>query len=284
MTTMIRENEPDLVSIITPPMLRTAVVEPAIAAGARAILIEKPLALTPSEAERLTAWGRDRLIAVNTQYAWMPHWQRFWPMLKNGDLGELRFLRASTQMNIMEQGPHVLDLALTAARLGGLPAPQWVFAAASGLERFGKLPVPKYTEAIVGLGEARLQLSAGPTAPPTGDPSSCFNIQCEIIGTRGRLHVPLTGGWSLWRDGHFETGPTGWPEDDQSAQPGLFTALRDAILQGNWREFPARVEAAKQVSDVMFACYASALNREVIKLPAELSDEVVSGLEILAGR
>src|SRR5215213_2815818 len=48
--------------------IRASIVEPAIEAGARALLIEKPLALTPSEARRLVDLGRDRLIAVNTQY------------------------------------------------------------------------------------------------------------------------------------------------------------------------------------------------------------------------
>src|SRR5215213_9759961 len=106
----IRAEQPDLVDIVTPPTLRAAIVEPAIAAGARALLIEKPIALTPSEMRRLVELGHDRLIAVNTQYQWMPHWQRIWQLLREQQLGEIRMIRASTGCNILEQGPHILDL------------------------------------------------------------------------------------------------------------------------------------------------------------------------------
>jgi hypothetical protein len=129
MAEAIRAEQPDLVDIVTPPTIRAAIVEPAIAAGARALLIEKPLALTPSESRRLVELGRERLIAVNTQYQWMPHWQRFFWLLKERALGEVRLLRASTRCNILEQGPHIIDLALTAAARAGLPAPEWALAA-----------------------------------------------------------------------------------------------------------------------------------------------------------
>ena len=94
MQEMIHQEQPELVDIITPPTLRAQIVDPALAAGAPAILIEKPLALMPSEARLLVDWGRERLIAVNTQYQWMPHWQRFWPLLAERALGEVRLLRA----------------------------------------------------------------------------------------------------------------------------------------------------------------------------------------------
>src|SRR5262249_5121993 len=63
MAEAIRDEQPELVDIVTPPTIRAAIVEPAIAAGAPALLIEKPLALTPSESRRLAELGRDRLIA-----------------------------------------------------------------------------------------------------------------------------------------------------------------------------------------------------------------------------
>src|SRR6185436_10771457 len=126
MAEAIRAEQPELVDIVTPPTVRAAIVEPAIAAGAAALLIEKPLALTPSETRRLAELGRDRLIAVNTQYQWMPHWQRFWHLLAEGGLGRVRLLRASTRCNILEQGPHIIDLALKAAACAGLPNPEWV--------------------------------------------------------------------------------------------------------------------------------------------------------------
>src|SRR5262245_10212837 len=282
MAEAIRAEQPDLVDIVTPPTIRAAIVEPAIAAGAPAVLIEKPIALTPSESRRLVELGRDRLIAVNTQYQWMPHWRRFWGLLAEGGLGQVRLLRASTRCNLLEQGPHILDLALTAAALSGLPAPEWALAACAGVERFGSTPVPADTSATIGLGEARLHLNAGPSAPEVpGETVIWYQQQIEVIGDAGRLWVSLNQGWKLWRDGQFETGATGWPKNDGEAQSALFVHLRDALLGrgGGWREFPTRIEVAARNADLLFGCYASALRGSRVALGEAWSDAIVSNLE-----
>jgi predicted dehydrogenase len=285
MAEMIQAEQPELVDIVTPPTIRAAIVEPAIAAGAPALLIEKPIALTPSESRRLAELGRDRLIAVNTQYQWMPHWRRFWDMLAGRELGEVRLLRASTRCNLLEQGPHILDLALKAAALSGLPAPEWVLAACDGVERFGSTPVPADTSATIGLGEARLHLNAGPSAPAVpGEGVIWYQQQIEAIGDRGRLWVSLNQGWRLWREDGFETGETGWPRNDGEAQSALFAHLRDTLHTGGevWREFPTRVEAAARIADVMFGCYASALGGDRVALDGEWPDSIVEQVERLA--
>jgi predicted dehydrogenase len=281
----IRAEQPDLVDIVTPPTIRASIVEPAIAAGARAVLIEKPLSLTPSESRRLVELGRDRLIAVNTHYQWMPHWQRLFGLLEQRALGEVRLLRASTRCNILEQGPHIIDLALTAAARAGLPAPEWALAACDGLERFGTTPVPADTSATIGLGEARLHLNAGPSAPEVpGEGVIWYQQQVELIGDAGRLWVSLNQGWKLWRDGAFESGATGWPQNDGEAQAALFIHLRNALLgQGaSWRDFPTRIEIAARNADLLFGCYASALGGGRVALASEWPDSVVDAVERLA--
>jgi predicted dehydrogenase len=279
---MIREQQPELVDIVTPPTIRASIVEPALAAGAPAVLIEKPIALTPSESRRLAELGRDRLIAVNTQYQWMPHWRRFWDLLAAGELGEVRLLRASTGCNVLEQGPHILDLVLKAARLAGLPAPEWALAACDGVERFGQTPVPADTSATIGLGAARLHFNAGPSAPAVpGETVIWYQQQVEVIGDRGRLWVSLNQGWRLWRAGQFESGATGWPQNDGEAQAALFVYLRDTLRAGGeeWRQFPTRVEVAARNGDVMFGCYASALGGGRVALGGEWPDALVGGIE-----
>ncbi|MDA0837859.1 MAG: Gfo/Idh/MocA family oxidoreductase [Planctomycetota bacterium] len=282
MEEMIQKEEPEFVDICTPPTIRTSIVGPAIAAGAPAILIEKPIALKPSESRKLVEWGEDRLIAVNTQYQWMPHWQKFWPMLRKGQLGEIRSIRCSTRANILEQGPHTLDLALTAARVSGLPEPEWVVAGARGLVHFGDIPVPADTNAIAGLGEARLQFTHGPSAPIVpGEERGYAHIQVEVIGSKGRIWVSLAGGWTLWLNGKFSKGKTGWPKNDGEAQRAMYVHLRDAIHGGKEKEFPTRVELAARNSDLMMACYVSALTNERVDLPAKLSDSIIKRLNKL---
>jgi predicted dehydrogenase len=268
---MIAAEGPDLVDIVTAPSIRVGIVEEALAAGAPAILIEKPIALTPPDAQRLAALGEERLIAVNTQYPWMPHWQRFWDLLQAQELGPLRTLRVGTRANILEQGVHVVDLALRAAALGGWPAPEWVLAACDGVESMGTTPIPADTCATIGLGEGRLHLNSGPSAPAVPDETVYwYHMQVEIVGDRGRLWVSLNQGWQLWREGAVARGETAWPKNDGEAQAALYVALRDTLLGpgGQWRQFPTRIGVAAQTAALLFACMQSAAEQRRIALGA----------------
>jgi predicted dehydrogenase len=281
---MIRTEQPDLVDIVTPPTIRVGIVEAAMRAGARNILIEKPIGLKPSESRRLAELGKHAFIAVNTQYQWMPHWQQFWGLITDGALGQVRTIRCSTRTNILEQGPHVIDLALRAAFAAGLPEPQWVLAGASGAERFGNTPVPQDVSATIGLGDARVFWNQGPSAPEVpGETVYWYHIQVEVVGSRGRLWVSLNKGWELWLEGQpVERGDTAWPRDDGLAQAAMFVELRDTIRAGTTADFPTRIEIAARNTDLMFACYASALGNGRVPLPARVDDWVVDQIAVLS--
>jgi predicted dehydrogenase len=268
---MIQAEQPQLVNIVTPPQGRLAIIEAAIAAGAPALLIEKPMALTRAELDRLRELGQDRLIAVNTQYRWMGHWAHFWARLDDGVLGQVRLLRASTRVNLFEQGPHILDLVLHATFISGLPEPEWVLAAGSGTDSFGNFQVPADTSATIGLGEARLHFNAGPSAPEVpGENIIWYQQQVEVIGDRGRLWVSLNQGWKLWCDARFESGKTVWANDDGVAQRGLFYHLWSArrTSETAWRAFPTRVEIAGRNAEILFACQESIAQGKRIELGA----------------
>ena len=56
LTTLLDATQPDLVVLATPPSQRVGIVQDAVACGStRAIVIEKPLALTLTDADRLLA-------------------------------------------------------------------------------------------------------------------------------------------------------------------------------------------------------------------------------------
>jgi predicted dehydrogenase len=258
MSEMIRALKPEFVNIVTPPNIRLEIVEEAIEAGAPAILLEKPLSLTPQEAERLLELSKDRLIAVNTQYQWMPHWKRFWNLLEQKVLGEVRVIRASTRCHIFEQGPHILDLALKAAHSSKLPSPELLLAATKGTEDYCGITVPADLSATVALGEARLFLNAGPSAPVVpGETVIWYQQQVDVIGEAGRLWVSLNQGWKLWTKDGFETGPTVWATNDGEAQRALFIELRDVLKTDTWRSFPTRLEAAMPAIKLAFECISA---------------------------
>ncbi len=210
----IKKSDAELVDIITPPTIRLSIVEPALKAGAKAILIEKPIALTPSESRKLVALGNERLIAVNTQYQWMPHWQMFWKMLAEKPSATSNASAAARPRIFSNRARIAWTWALKAARVSGLPEPEWVIAACTGLERFGKVPVPADTSATIGLGQSRIHLNQGPSSRPVpGEDSSWLHNHVDILGSKGRIYVSLNRGWKYWTPTKHETGFTGWPQN-----------------------------------------------------------------------
>jgi predicted dehydrogenase len=257
---LVEQTHPDLVAILTHPTARAVPLATAVGAGARTILIEKPVALTPTELDRVEAAAGDAFVMINTQYQWMPHWQRYLSLIGAGALGEVRSIRASVGVDILEQGPHALSLAMAAAEAAGLPEPTWTLAAADGTFDFDGIAVPADILATYELGEARLTLTAGTVAPPVpGETVRAFQQQTEIVGALGRIWVSLDQGSQLWLVDAHEDGPTSWDRDDYASQTGLFAAIAEAIAQPELRAaFPTRLEVAAGQARMLFGAIASA--------------------------
>lgn len=267
-TEMIESTSPDVVNILTHPSARISLLREAIDAGAQVILLEKPIALTPEELAVIRGMGDEVFIAVNTQYRWMAHWQHFWKVIADGDIGEITTIRASTGVDILEQGPHLLSLAFTAARVAGLPLPTWVLAGSAGETHYGDVAVPADITAVMDLGAARLQLLAGPSAPwlPEED-LIYYQQQVEITGSKGRIWSSLTKGWQLWTDEGFTSGTTEWPRDDHQSQAALFSDLADAVHNPSLREsFPTSIHRAAEEAEVLFASIESGRAAGRVKL------------------
>jgi len=142
---MLERERPDIVHAVTSPLVPRALwVDPATSAGVRVLVVEKPLALRPSEAESLfdTAAGTGLKIAVNHQRRYMPFADALLDLLADEEtgLGSVHFVRASTYGRVMDLSTHLLDLALLA--LGDV-APTHVWAVAEGFEEHAWYPGPR---------------------------------------------------------------------------------------------------------------------------------------------
>ena len=112
---MLEKEQPDIVHAVTMPTVpRSIWVEPAAAAGVKALVIEKPIALRPKEAADLTAAQQKTglKIIVNHQRRYIrPFATKLLELLEDG-LGAVHFIRASTQGEITDMNTHLMDLVL----------------------------------------------------------------------------------------------------------------------------------------------------------------------------
>lgn len=256
----IRQVVPDVVVLCTPPYDRVPTVEAALEHGCRAVLLEKPTCLGPAELAQLCRLADRALIAVNLQYRWMTHWQRLRSLVADGVLGTLEEIVASTRFGPLQQGEHVLQLALeTAAAAAAKPA-GWVLAAGAGHELYGDRDSPASLVGIAGLGEARLSFVHGPAAPlvPADEQRPWNALRVRATGSDGHLDVTVNRGWELRTRAGTQRGETEWYRDDLAAQTALYADLALGQRGAARQEFPTAVAAVAAATSLLFAAIASA--------------------------
>lgn len=199
---MLAEARPELVAIATPNRLHARMTCEAVAAGAKAICCEKPMAIDLAEARRMVdtcrAAGVPLVINHQRRVGSDLRWMR--QQIADGALGEVSLVRGTCAGDMLSDGTHLIDSALY---LAGDADWEWVFAgwhrdedggnAATGGGfdlvggwRFGH-PVEHGLFAVCQVaGGPRIELLTGDLRVP-GRPYH----DLEIIGSRG----------SLWRAG-----------------------------------------------------------------------------------
>ena len=257
---LVEATSPDLVIVATAPAARADVVAAAAAGGATAFLVEKPLALDPGSLRELGRSAEAGFLAVNTQYQWMPHWRHLLGRIRTGDLGRVRSIRASTGVELLDQGPHLLSLCeaiLSADGTTGIPT---VAATGEGITDYGGARIPRQIEAVLSYPETVVTISAGPESwRVEGETVSHFQQRIDVIGARGSATVTLTRGWRILVGDVVDEGPTGWPADDVSSQRALFLDLAAALEDPARRAvFPTRMESAAGVTRLLFDIVDSA--------------------------
>ena len=135
---------PDIVVIATPPSVRLNLAERVAAhPEVRAIVVEKPLALTLEEADEVlkVCSDHDVQLAVFHQLPFCDEFARLRTAIGEGELGDLHSLHAYCYGNLFDQGSHMADLLRW---LMPNRKPEWVMAQgwqdARTIARFADLP------------------------------------------------------------------------------------------------------------------------------------------------
>lgn len=289
---MLEEIKPEVVAVATPTAMHMEHVLQAVAAGAKGVCCEKPMAVNLRDArEIVAACGRDGVaLIVNHQRRMGADLIEARRLIEKGALGPLEVIRGNCAGDMLSDGTHLIDSLLWLA--GDEPA-EWVFgqvhrepgpAPGEGY-RYGH-PVENGALAVVRLRNGlRLELATGDMHP------DCRIYQdYEIVGEQGRIW--RTGdkiGANLFiqddKGGGWIAGKEDWaykPVPATGGRPGTWRPVpvpadAPAPMQAAYRQFAAMLargeshpmagEVALRGFEVVMAVYESARLRRKLRLP-----------------
>lgn len=274
--TALAEVRPDVVHVVTNPTRRVWEAEVCAAAGVRAIVLEKPIAVRPGELRALTAIversGME--IITNSQRRCMPETTDgvLHDIIRHR-LGELYFVRCSTRGNLMGMGPHLMDWLLCFLD-EAQPEAVWATGAGcsgEGYEATHIAPEHLLAEYWFPAG-VRVIFDCDPDALGTPGDAKGFNCHLDFLGSRGRLFISQIG--SYWYQGEGMGEPVRHeadPENHSNGQRELTHAVVRLLSDGV--PHPNRLAVTGRVFEALFAAEQSVYEGRRLELPSRFEDE-----------
>lgn len=281
---LLRAVRPDIVDVACNPHFRLEAIRRSFAQGVSVFNVEKPLALTCREGLEIERFCREHglKLTVNHQKKFMPGWRDVGRILRAGGLGEIEWMRGSCQGNVLEQGTHVVDMALF---FNGYAPPRWVVGQIGGLEGLDKpgASAPDMALAEIGFDHgARCLIDFGTLGRDfPGEPCKWYRFGVDVQAERGLARATLNSGCSVrYFDGRpAQNFDSRWERDYTE---GLVLHLASLVRYAQGLEPPiGRLENAMLSFKVIMGLYQSALSRSAVDLSAPLWPDVVERLEAL---
>jgi predicted dehydrogenase len=268
---MLREVEPDIVSVCTPPKTHADIVVDCAQSGVLdAIHCEKPMAHD---------WGASRLMAQECQrrdvQLTFNHQRRFGAptreakrLLDEGTIGELERVECSTR-NLYDAGTHFIDLC--GLFVGERPA-DWVLGQVNYDTENVRYGVHNENDAVATwqYDNGVYGLAAG------GDCADMVDPDVRLLGSEGRIDLNPSGDADILvvrADGSREAIETDGPAHDITA------ALADVVsaIDGD-HDAELRARNALNAMEIIFGAYESVRSRERVEMPLDSSDHPLEAL------
>lgn len=213
---MLGEVRPDIVCVATHPGSHAAIVEAAVAGGARAIFCEKPMALDLADSDRIIAACAEAgvLLSLNHSRRWYPAYRRARELLRAGAIGDLVAITGYCQGGkpapgwqselegpLLHDGTHLLDMLRFFAGEA-----RWV-AATADRRAHTAFPVEDDSSALIGF-------DGGVTAiTQVNELCEYTRFEVDLHGTRGAMRLG-NDGYQIGRPTpiHIENPPADHPE------------------------------------------------------------------------
>ena len=282
---MLEKTKPDILDIACNPHFRLEGVKVAMRPYIKLINVEKPLSLTPGDAYEIEKLCKEsgKLLTVNHQKKFLPAWKKAKEFVASGGIGETGFIRASCQGNLLEQGTHLVDMALF---FNDYNPVSWVMGQIDELEGLDKpaASAPDSAMAIVcaenGVRSVLTFGSMGHEVPGSGP--KWYHFTLEAYGSEGHVKVGLNTEIEMtsYADGKTVTEESSWTKDFLL---GLTRHL-DAVAQyakdpaqGHW----SNLDNSMQSFQVIMGIYASGCGDGRVGFPRRFDNQLMDRLQRL---
>jgi predicted dehydrogenase len=202
--------------------------------------------------------------------------------VREGHIGQVRFLDASAMLPMSGQGVHVLDLIFAFA---GYPQVETVFGASSGYDDInGTHPSARTAESLITFGDGkRAALQAGEGAP-MHDPAAPTwgHKRIAVYGTHGFVEWWMQGWARSLPDGSVEEGRHDYADQDVLGQAGLTNALLD-WLEDDDKPCPTQLATSLDEWLVILAGYLSTVEARPVDLPFDPADDLLDQFKAFVG-
>lgn len=273
--TALAKARPEVVHIVTNPTRRVAEVEAAAAAGVRAVIVEKPIAIRPGDLRALADIERRTGLHILTNSQ-----RRYFPEATSGvlhaiiheRLGDLYFVRCSTRGNLMGMGPHLMDWLLCFLN-EARPEAVWAMGYGRSDEGYQRTHLaPEHLLAEYWFpGNIRVVFDCDPLAVGTPGDARGFNCHLEFHGTQGRLSVMQLA--SYWYQTAGMADPVRHEADPDNHNLGQRELTRAVVaLLEEGEPHRTRLEIEQPVFEALFAAEQSLFEGRRIDLPADFDD------------
>lgn len=298
--TMIRETEPDVVSVCVPPAVHAEVVTTCAGTGVPdAIHCEKPMARTWGECKAMVQACEDAGVQLtfNHQRRFAGPFRRAKSLLKEGTIGPLRRIEMGGD-DLYDWGTHLFDLC---GLYTDQAAPEWVLAQVDYRSENVQFGVHNENQALV-----QWQYDSGVFGLASTGQCGMVRPQLRLVGRDGLIEV----GNPDVADLRYRTGGSGW----QTVETGdtihlpqshrirklsveiaerlplvpaarlrkptfIDRAIEDVVraLEGGW-ESELAAENALQSTELIFGAWESARRRGRITLPLDVNDNPLEAM------
>lgn len=258
---MLAAEQPDLVSVVTPDHLHAEITVTAAAhPGVRAILCEKPIATTLTDADRMIAAAAQYNVLLSIEHTrrWAPQFHTARELIRSGELGPLRSITSnmySPRSMLFRNGTHMVDMIGFFAEA----EPQWVFAELEeGFDHFTEYKSDGgHDPATDPAATAYIHYTNGVRAIYHSMKVTMPGSQFELLCDKGRIEVSDRELVLIRGESHYAWSRTTLPAGEylQTHQLGAVAELIQVLENGGELISPA--PAARQAVAVMLAMLKS---------------------------